>query len=163
MALAQRSRNIGLRRASILVAFLFCVSCKKEPPKVEAITEDAGEMHILPVPGTAFPLSSVQLSGDAKAAKDLYTLRCVMCHGWEGRGDGPSARMLGSAAKMPDFTNAAWQATKKDEAWAAVIVKGGEATGQNRLMPPNADLADKPGTVKELVGVLRSFSGKVSK
>ncbi len=147
----------------MLGALYLLASCKKEPPKLEVMTEDAGEMHILPVPGTAFPLGSAQLSGDAKAAKDLYTMRCVMCHGWEGRGDGPSARMLGTAVKMPDFTNATWQATEKDETWAAVIVKGGEATGHNRLMPANADLADKPGTVKELIGILRSFSGKVSK
>ncbi len=125
--------------------------------------EDAGEMHILPVPGTAFPIASAAASGDGKAARDLYTSRCVMCHGWEGRGDGPSAKMLGGSVKMPDFTNAAWQATEKDATWADVIVKGGEATGHSRLMPANPDLADKPQIVKELVGILRSFSGKPAK
>lgn len=143
--------------AMVIFTVAFAFSCSKKPVAVELPDEeDAGEMHALAP--SAVPVSS--LTGDAKAARDLFTLRCVMCHGWEGRGDGPSARMLGSAVKMPNFTNAEFQKTQTDETWATVIVKGGEATGRNRLMTANPDLADKPGVVKELVVLLRSFSGR---
>jgi mono/diheme cytochrome c family protein len=45
----------------------------------------------------------------ARIFKDM----CVICHGPEGRGDGPQARIL--SPEPQDFTNRAYMETKTDE------------------------------------------------
>lgn len=52
----------------------------------------------------------------------LYRENCETCHGAEGRGDGPGARVL--EARLPDFTNKAWADTKTDGEWFYKISVG---------------------------------------
>ena len=55
------------------------------------------------------------------------------------------------------FGDKAWQASVDDTYLAKIIVEGGAAVGKSALMPPNADLKDKPEVVKGLVAKVRSY------
>lgn len=98
-------------------------------------------------PSTAAPIS--------KEAEDIFTQRCVTCHGADGKGTGPAAASL--TPKPRDYTDGAWQASVKDDDLRKVIVKGGAAVGKSALMPPNPDLESKPAVVDGLVAKIRSF------
>lgn len=91
-------------------------------------------------------------------AQDLFTQRCVTCHGADGKGSGPAAASLNP--KPRDYTDAKWQASVTDDDLKKVIVKGGAAAGKSALMPPNPDLESKPAVVDGLVAKIRSFKGK---
>ena len=88
------------------------------------------------------------------AARELWTTRCANCHGPDGRGDGPSGRVL---LKPPrDFHDATWQAGVTDDHLRRTIVEGGHSVGLSRDMAANADLAHRPAVVDELVQIVRS-------
>jgi azurin len=89
------------------------------------------------------------------AAKDLFTLRCSVCHGVSGQGDGPGAAALDPKPRA--FSDALWQKAATDELIAKTIVEGGAAMSKSPGMPPNPDLASKPEVLKELVSMIRAF------
>ena len=98
---------------------------------------------------------------DMKEAQQLFQTVCSACHGASGKGDGPGAAALDP--KPRDYTDAAWQKSTKDEAIAAIILKGGQAVGKSPLMPPAPQLEAKPGVLKGLVSIVRSFGQKKGK
>ncbi len=53
-------------------------------------------------------------------AKELWGKTCATCHGDDGRGQTKAGRKH----KLHDFTDAAWQAQKSDEALRVVIRDG---------------------------------------
>ncbi len=59
--------------------------------------------------------------------------------------------------KPRNYNDKAWQAATKDEEISKAILEGGAAVGKSPLMPPNADLKDKPEVVRALVAKVRSF------
>lgn len=92
--------------------------------------------------------------GEAGAAQDDATLveltwqkQCAVCHGAEGRGDGPNGPMV----KAPDLTQADWQAKVSDQEIAATI-----AGGKN--MMPKFDLP--PEVTKGLIARIRASKGR---
>lgn len=88
-------------------------------------------------------------------ARALYAARCTVCHGPEGRGDGPSAM-----AMLPAPTNLhdrAWHAQISDAELEKVLLGGGPALGKSATMPPNIDLTERPDLLKALVYVVRGF------
>lgn len=80
-----------------------------------------------------------------------------MCHGTQGRGDGPAAGTL--QPRPRSFADAAWQAKVTDDHIRTVIIKGGEAAGLSAQMPPNADLLKKPEVLTALIAHVRSLGG----
>ena len=97
-----------------------------------------------------------EAAGDPKAeAKKIFSERCAVCHGAEGKGDGVGAAALDP--KPRNYTDQEWQKTVTDEQLRDIIVKGGAGVGKSPLMPPNPDLADKPEVVNGLVELIRSF------
>jgi mono/diheme cytochrome c family protein len=94
-------------------------------------------------------------ASDRKAAEEIFTSRCVTCHGSTGKGDGPASAALNP--KPRSFGDAAWQKSVTDEHIEKVIAQGGPAAGKSPLMPPNPDLAGKP-VVKALREKVRSFA-----
>ncbi|MGD8607651.1 MAG: cytochrome c [Myxococcales bacterium] len=94
----------------------------------------------------------------AAEAQQIFQSRCTVCHGQNGKGDGPGAAALNP--KPRDYTNEEWQKSVTDEHLHETIVKGGLAMGLSAGMPPNPDLADKPEVVDELVKIVRGFAGK---
>jgi mono/diheme cytochrome c family protein len=110
-------------------------------------------------PAPAVPSASAPVAADAqREAREVYQKRCAVCHGEEGRGDGP-----GAAAVTPrprDFTTKAWQSEISDDEIRSVTLGGGPAVGKSAVMPANPDLKQKPDVLVELVELLRSFRGR---
>jgi hypothetical protein len=80
----------------------------------------------------------------------------MVCHGENGRGDGPGAAAL--TVKPRNYTDPAWQKSVTDDAIKAIIVKGGGAVGKDPGMPPHPDLGAKPEVLEGLVKLVRSFA-----
>jgi cytochrome c6 len=66
------------------------------------------------------PLSGA--GGDAGKGKAVYEQRCLACHGLQGKGDGPTGKMLVPPAA--DFTSAA--SRKKSDADLLKIIENGK-------------------------------------
>jgi len=107
-----------------------------------------------PATGKKPPVSKKAM---AEAAQ-IFRSRCATCHGVSGRGNGPVAKALNP--KPRDYSDRKWQAKTSDKTIATAIVKGGPAVGLKALMPPNADLEQKPEVVRGLVQIIRSFAAK---
>lgn len=88
-------------------------------------------------------------------AKKVWGDRCITCHGEQGRGDGPGARLL--PVKPRNFGDARWQRETSDERIAQVIVDGGRAVGLDSNMAANPDLRTKPEVVAALVELIRGL------
>jgi high-affinity iron transporter len=93
----------------------------------------------------------------ADEAKQIAIVRCAMCHGTTGKGDGPTSATLNP--KPRDFSSKDWQKSMSDGQIRTVILQGGVGAGKSPLMPPNPDLVDKPQVVEELVKVVRGYGG----
>ena len=141
-----------MTRATLLLVALAACSSKSEapppttaPPPVAAPGSASGSMTTAPV------------RPPATEARRIFGARCSTCHGTGGRGDGMAARSMKPPPR--DYTDAAWQASVTDAELTRIIVLGGAAVGKNTMMPPAADLADKPEIVAELVKIIRGFNG----
>lgn len=77
---------------------------------------------------------SPQKNASKKMGQQVFSTRCVLCHGQFGEGDGRMSRLLKTpppadltASRLPD------QYVKD------IIVKGGEGVGRSKHMPPWGD------------------------
>lgn len=132
---------ILLRLLAVLAFARVATSCSCSKPKA-GLPEDE------PTVATAV----VEPKG---RARQIFSTRCASCHGLDGKGQGPAARML--APKPRDYSGAEWQASTTDDQIRRIIVKGGPALGKSPAMPESPDLADEPEVVNELVAILRAF------
>jgi mono/diheme cytochrome c family protein len=101
--------------------------------------------------------SGLRLFDQANSAADgqkLFETRCFVCHGRDGKGDGPSA--TGLAEKPQDLTDPNWQKSNSDDLIRIVIKDGGVAIGKTGAMPPNPDLT--PEQIQGLVAFVRSLA-----
>ncbi|MBV9490619.1 MAG: cytochrome c [Verrucomicrobia bacterium] len=89
-----------------------------------------------------------------REGQKLFQTRCFVCHGLDGKGDGPAATGLG--ANPRNFTDPQWQHSTTDDRIRKVIKEGGEAVGESGAMPPNSDLSE--AQVDALVAFLRSLN-----
>ena len=90
-------------------------------------------------------------------AQEMFTMRCVPCHGATGHGDGPGAAALNP--KPRNYTDTTWQKSITDDQIRKTILYGGAAVGKSPLMPANPDLDGKP-ELDGLVAIVRGFNGK---
>ena len=90
---------------------------------------------------------------DQPDGQKLFQTRCFVCHGRDGKGNGPSA--IGLAEKPQDLTDANWQRTTSDDRIRSVIQGGGAAIGKSGAMPPNTDLTQEQ--IQGLVAFVRSL------
>lgn len=105
---------------------------------------------------TAAPTPApVVLASPESEAKQVFSKKCVVCHGDHGMGDGPGGAALDP--KPRKFSDATWQATTSDEHIAKTIVLGGPGVGLSPGMAANPDLASKPEVVQELVKIVRQW------
>lgn len=93
-----------------------------------------------------------------KEAAEIFTQRCVACHGATGLGDGVAAAAMNP--KPRNYGDPAWQKSVTDDYIEKVIREGGQAVGKSPLMPPNPDLVSKPEVVAALREKVRSFAKK---
>lgn len=100
--------------------------------------------------GVFFSLNQTQASNttntDEPNAEQIYTARCVRCHGEDGKAKTRMGKELGAR----NFTDAAWQNDTKDEDIFETIKDG------NGAMPAfRSKLSDEE--IKALVGKVRKF------
>ncbi len=101
-------------------------------------------------------LLGVQITAnDRTIANEVFSTRCVTCHGVTGAGDGPASKGLSPHPR--NFHDAAWQKSVSNEYITKIICYGGPAVGKSAAMPANPDLTDKGGVVAVLTGKIRSF------
>lgn len=109
-------------------------------------------------PAAPAPKSTASAAGSpADRAAKVYDRRCRLCHGPQGKGDGPAAGTLNPRPRA--FDAPGWQATVTDAHIARVILEGGAAVGLSGQMPPHADLKPKPEVVEALVAYVRGLGG----
>ncbi len=89
-------------------------------------------------------LNTVAAAGDAKA---IYATKCAKCHGADGKGI--------KSLEPPDFTDAKWQASRKDAQLIATINNGKETMPAFKGALPAAD-------IKALVKLVRGFAPKAA-
>ncbi|HEY1960179.1 MAG TPA: c-type cytochrome [Polyangiaceae bacterium] len=116
--------------------------------------ENASKNQPSGAPSATGPATVAAQSPEAEA-KDIFKVRCAMCHGPSGNGDGPTAATLNP--KPRDFGAKDWQKSVTDSQLRAIIVGGGTSVGKSPLMPSNPDLNDKPAVADELVKIVRGF------
>lgn len=136
--------------AATLAAAIVACGGGEEPPAAKA---PAAAAPATPPP-TAAPSEGAD-SAAVREANQIFTLRCVTCHGEQGAGDGPGS--AGLEPKPRNFQDPAWQASVSDEHLTAIILMGGIAVGKSPTMPGNPDLQSKPQVVQALVAHIRSL------
>ena len=112
-----RIRHLGFGLLSVVVVG----GCSKAP-------EETG-------PSPEVPGMSASREGEA-----VFQTRCFVCHGRQGKGDGPAATGLGATVR--DLTTPSWQDATSDETIQSVIRNGAQAVGGSAVMAPNRDLSD---------------------
>jgi cytochrome c553 len=146
----------------MLYRTLFCVpialglvACggKTEPtPSPQAAEAPAQQAQPVTAPTTA---PTANASSDDP--KEVFKARCVMCHGADGKGDGPASVALNP--KPRNYTDATWQKSVSDEQIKKTITGGGASVGKSPIMPAQPDLASKPEVLDGLVKIIRAFGG----
>jgi len=132
-------------------------ACKKKPPPAPPAR------IVVPAPGDganpSAPAGTAVATGDPREdARGVYAKRCLPCHGATGRGDGPE---VGDLKPRPvDFTDAERQKKISDAQIEQIIRVGGAGVGRTPAMPPNPDLARRPGMVPALREMIRGFAKK---
>ena len=139
-------KRLEVTAAGLAIALSwFTGGCSKTEPQRTAPTVAAAPVVVPPSP-------PVDPASDAKA---LFKLKCVVCHGDHGAGDGPGAAAI--VPKPRAFADAEWQAAVTDEHIKKIVVEGGPAVGKSPAMPPNPDLKGKDDILSALVKVIRDF------
>ena len=92
-------------------------------------------------------------AADAQEGETIFQTRCFVCHGREGRGNGPASTGLGATVR--DLTNPSWQGSTSDETIRSVVRNGGQAAGGSIAMAPNRDLSD--AQIQSLVRYIRQL------
>lgn len=118
--------------------------------------------RLLPILLIACPFVNLAqaASGDAEAGEEIYTMRCVGCHGEEGEGLGPAAERLNPPPR--DFTSGQYKITTtafdemvpQDEDIFRMIRDGMPGTS----MPGWSDLLSEQ-SMWDLVAYLKIFAG----
>ena len=104
--------------------------------------------------GSTGSTTAAAAGGNVDAAA-FFKMRCSVCHGEHGLGDGPGGAALNP--KPRNFTDATWQASVDDDHIKKTITEGGAAVGKSPAMAPNPDLKSKPELLNALVKYVRSL------
>lgn len=90
-----------------------------------------------------------------KEAAEIFSTRCMTCHGATGRGDGPAS--AGLTPKPRNFHDPAWQSSATDIHIETIIQFGGGSVGKSPAMPGNPDLVSKLEVVSALRAHIRNL------
>jgi len=104
---------------------------------------------------TADAQTGVVTPAAREQAQKIFSTRCAVCHGSEGRGDGPGG--AGLSPKPRNYHDQAWQDSVTDKEIETAIVYGGAAVGRSPGMVGNPDLGSKPAVVAALREIVRNF------
>lgn len=106
----------------------------------------------------AAPAPAADTGDPVAKAKEIFSQRCVPCHGSTGQGDGPASASLNP--KPRKYADHAWQTSVTDDYIEKIIKMGGAAVGKSPAMPNNPDLNNSPAVVAGLKDIVRSFDQK---
>jgi mono/diheme cytochrome c family protein len=123
-------RYLGFGLLSVLLA----AGCSRAPEESSPSTKPADEPAL-------------------RAGETIFQTRCFVCHGRQGKGDGPASTGLGATVR--DLTAPSWQDSTSDETIQSVIRNGAQAIGGSAAMAPNRDLSDTQ--IQSLVRYLRGL------
>jgi mono/diheme cytochrome c family protein len=150
-------RLFALASLAASVTLVACGGAEPSAPAGGAPATPAASAPATPAAAPTFrPASAPAAAGAAKMAQEIFTSRCVTCHGAKGKGDGPGS--VGLVPPPRDLSDAAWQATVTDEYLEKIIAYGGFAVGKSAGMPPNPDLMAKKEVVAELRAMVRALA-----
>jgi cytochrome c oxidase cbb3-type subunit 3 len=96
----------------------------------------------------------------AEETATLFTELCSICHGVDGKGDGPSSQ--GLEPKPADFTNCQVMAKDSDDVLFKIIKGGGQSAGRSTVMPAWGDSLSDP-QIRDLVKFIRGLCKKSNK
>ncbi len=107
-----------------------------------------------------FPASALA-GGDVAKGRQIYDVRCSVCHGDGGAGDGPVAEVLDPPPRNFVAGVFKFDADKDgtigtDEDLAMVIKQGGSAFGGNPVMVPWLQLTDED--VRNVIAYIRTLA-----
>ena len=104
-------------------------------------------------PEATAPLPDLSDASGSHEGERIFQTRCFVCHGREGKGNGPSSTGLGATVR--DLTSSSWQDSTEDETIRSVVRNGAQAVGGSAAMMPNRDLSD--AQIQSLVRYIREF------
>jgi mono/diheme cytochrome c family protein len=76
---------------------------------------------------------AAQAQGNASAGRQVFLQNCAVCHGPEGRGNGPGS--AGLNPKPANFSDANRRATTEDKQ-VRIVTNGGPSEKLSPIMPP---------------------------
>jgi cytochrome c553 len=135
-----------LKTAAILLVLAACGKHSAPPSAGDPQPSD---------PAAAGTTTAATGPSAADEARTTFDTICAVCHGKDGRGDGPGAASLNP--KPRNYTDKAWQASVTDDQIAKTILMGGAAVGKSPVMPAQPQLKEKPAVVTELIKIIRGF------
>jgi mono/diheme cytochrome c family protein len=95
---------------------------------------------------------TAQAQGSASAGRQIFMQNCVVCHGPEGKGDGPGA--AGLNPKPANFSEPQRRATPEDTQ-VRIVTNGGASAKLSPIMPAfNETLT--PQQVRDVVTFIRA-------
>lgn len=146
----------GLARVGAVAALALGAGCGDSGQPETAVAPPAAAA---PAPAAAPAAKGSAITEAARTeAQQIFSTRCMTCHGLEGKGDGP-----GSAGLSPpprNFQDPTWQGSVTDQHIETIIQYGGIAVGRSPAMPANPDLMSKPAVVAALREHVRSLNPK---
>lgn len=95
------------------------------------------------------------LAGDVAAGRALYQQYCSMCHGPQGKGNGPAAAAMNP--KPRDHTDGPYMNALSDAHLTAVIGEGGAAVQRSPLMPSWKGTLS-PKQIADVIAYLRTLA-----
>ena len=93
----------------------------------------------------------------ASAGAEVHKAHCQKCHGPEGKGDGPAAKLL--KPKPADWTDREKMSKITDDDLIKIIKDGGESAGKSKLMPAFKEKLND-GEIRQAAAFVRSLSQK---
>jgi mono/diheme cytochrome c family protein len=151
-----RDRKYALSFAAILL-LLLTIACSTEQPTTPQpappAQPTAGQPSTAPTSPTGPTGTETSTAGTAtaEAMKPVYQKNCLPCHGADGKGTKTIS------PKMPDFTDAAWQAKEEDEELIGSVTNG-IGTGKGSMPAWKGRLTEEE--IKGLVAYVRTFAKK---
>lgn len=115
--------------------------------------------HSQPVPSTIEQLAKQTappggLTDAQFRGRAIYRRLCYVCHGPDGKGDGPNSPML--EPKPRDLTSEQFWAQTTDERVQYAITEGGRSVGKSPLMPPWGLTLSK-SDIQDVIAYLRTL------
>lgn len=95
-------------------------------------------------------------AGNAKAGFEVFKKNCEKCHGEQGKGNGPAARLL--KIKPADWTDRARMSKLSENDLVSVVTKGGAAVGKSTVMPAFGDKLQAQ-EIRDVVALVQQMGG----